>query len=95
MQMKVGVTKEIYPGECRVAATPETARRLIEKTWALRFWWSPKRVPAPAFPDELYEAVGCAIAERCVDHLERRGHRSQGPRAPPTRKSSSCARARR
>ncbi len=29
--MKVGVPKELFPFECRVAATPETARRMIEK----------------------------------------------------------------
>lgn len=26
--MKIGIPKEIYPGECRVAATPDTAKRL-------------------------------------------------------------------
>ena len=29
--MKVGIVKELFPGERRVAATPETARRIIGK----------------------------------------------------------------
>jgi H+-translocating NAD(P) transhydrogenase subunit alpha len=28
--MKVGIPKEVYPGECRVAATPETAKHLMK-----------------------------------------------------------------
>ncbi|WP_026735569.1 Re/Si-specific NAD(P)(+) transhydrogenase subunit alpha [Fischerella sp. PCC 9605] len=28
--MKVGIPKEVYPGECRVAATPDTAKHLLK-----------------------------------------------------------------
>jgi len=28
--MKVGITKEIFRGECRVAATPETVKRMVK-----------------------------------------------------------------
>ena len=60
--MKVGVTKEIYPGECRVSATPETARSLIEKLGFEVTVQSGAGVAA-SFPDDSYHAVGCQIAE--------------------------------
>ncbi|MDB4770526.1 Re/Si-specific NAD(P)(+) transhydrogenase subunit alpha [bacterium] len=65
--MKVGVTKEIYPGECRVAATPETARRLIEKQGFEVTVQSGAGVLA-SFPDDSYRSVGCQIADS-ADHV--------------------------
>jgi NAD(P) transhydrogenase subunit alpha len=58
--MKVGITKEIYPGECRVAATPETARRLMEKLGFEVLIESEAGVAA-SFPDASYRAAGCAV----------------------------------
>jgi NAD(P) transhydrogenase subunit alpha len=59
--MKVGVTKEIYPGECRVAATPETARRLMERLGFEVLVESEAGVAA-SFPDESYRAAGCEVS---------------------------------
>ena len=60
--MKVGVTKEIYPGECRVAATPETARRLIEK-FGFDVILESEAGAAASFPDDSYREVGCTICD--------------------------------
>lgn len=64
--MKVGVTKEIYPGERRVAATPETARRLIDKLGFEVTVESGAGVAA-SFPDDSYRSVGCSIAETAAE----------------------------
>ncbi|MCO8124620.1 Re/Si-specific NAD(P)(+) transhydrogenase subunit alpha [Stieleria sp. TO1_6] len=60
--MRLGVTKEIYPGECRVAATPETARRLIEKL-GFEVLIESQAGAAASFPDENYRAVGCRVVD--------------------------------
>lgn len=60
--MKVGVTKESYAGEKRVAATPETARRLIEKL-GFEVVVESDAGDHASFPNEAYQAVGCKIAE--------------------------------
>ena len=60
--MKVGVTKEIYPGECRVAATPETARRLIEKQ-GFEVSVQSGAGDLASFPDDRYLAAGCQIVD--------------------------------
>ncbi len=60
--MKVGITKEIYPGECRVAATPETARRLIEKL-GFEVLVESEAGEAASFPDEATEPIGCEITD--------------------------------
>lgn len=60
--MKVGITKEIYPGECRVAATPETARRLIEKL-GFQILVESEAGAAASFPDQQYRDVGCTVTE--------------------------------
>ena len=58
--MKIGITKEVYPGERRVAATPETARRLIEKLGFDVLVQSGAGESA-SFPDPLYEKAGCEL----------------------------------
>jgi len=64
--MKVGVTKEIYPGECRVAATPETARRLIEKQ-GFEVAVESGAGALASFPDESYASVGCEIVDSAAE----------------------------
>ncbi len=64
--MKVGITKEIYAGERRVAATPETARRLMEKL-GFEVLIEAGAGGAASFPDPLYEQVGCAIAATAAE----------------------------
>lgn len=58
--MKVGVVKETHPGERRVAATPETARRLIQ---ALGFEVAVEAGAgaAASFPDNAYLEAGCQL----------------------------------
>ncbi len=58
--MKVGITREIYAGECRVAATPETAKRLIEKL-GFEVCVEVGAGVAASFPDASYAAVGCEL----------------------------------
>ena len=64
--MKIGITREKFAGECRVAATPETARRLIEK---LEFdvLIESGAGTAASFRDEDYENAGCTIATNAND----------------------------
>ena len=64
--MKIGITREKFSGECRVAATPETARRLIEK---LEFdvLIESGAGTAASFRDEDYENAGCTIATNAND----------------------------
>ncbi|QEF98385.1 NAD(P) transhydrogenase subunit alpha [Stieleria maiorica] len=64
--MKVGVTKEIYPGECRVAATPETARRLIDKL-GFEVVVETGAGDAASFHDDSYQDAGCVIADDAAD----------------------------
>ena len=59
--MKVGVAKEVYPGECRVAATPETAHRIIEKL-GFEVLIESEAGLAASFPDKAYREAGCQIA---------------------------------
>jgi H+-translocating NAD(P) transhydrogenase subunit alpha len=60
--MKVGVAREIRPGERRVAATPDTTRRLVK----LGFEVSIERDAGggASFPDADYEAAGAKIVDR-------------------------------
>jgi NAD(P) transhydrogenase subunit alpha len=60
--MKVGVTKEIHPNERRVAATPETARRLIDKL-GFEVLIQSEAGTAASFPNELYQAAGCTVVD--------------------------------
>lgn len=59
--MKIGIPKEIYEGERRVATTPDSAKRLqkhgfevlVETGAGLR----------ASFPDSAYEEAGCTVVE--------------------------------
>jgi NAD(P) transhydrogenase subunit alpha len=57
--LKVGIPKETYPGECRVAATPDTAKMLQK----MGFHVLVERGAGAAanFPDEAYQQVGCEL----------------------------------
>jgi len=59
--MKVGIPREIFAGERRVAATPETARRLIQKL-GFEVIVQSGAGDLASFPDHLYRDVGCEIA---------------------------------
>lgn len=57
--MKVGIPKEIYPGECRVAATPETAKVL--QKYGFEVLLESGAGANASFTDNAYEQVGCRI----------------------------------
>lgn len=59
--MRISVPREIYPGEMRVATTPDVARQLIEMGFEVA-------VEAGAgakanYSDAAYQAAGCSIAD--------------------------------
>src|SRR5262245_48496985 len=58
--MRIGVPTEIRPGERRVAATPETARRLIKLGFEVCV--QAGAGSGASFGDAEYEAVGASIA---------------------------------
>ncbi len=60
--MRIGVPKELHPGEKRVATVPEVAEKLIKLGFAVTIEHD---AGAQAnFTDDAYEAVGCKIADR-------------------------------
>jgi NAD(P) transhydrogenase subunit alpha len=59
--MKIGIPKEIQEGERRVAATPETAKRLQKLGFTVLV--EVGAGVAASFPDEVYAAAGCTIVD--------------------------------
>lgn len=59
MIMKIGVPKEIHPGERRVAATPDTAKRL--QSFGFTVLIETGAGQNAGFSDEDYKHVGCSI----------------------------------
>jgi NAD(P) transhydrogenase subunit alpha len=57
--MKVGIPKEVFSGECRVAATPDTARRLQKLGFEILVESGAGQ--AANFPDESYRQADCTI----------------------------------
>jgi len=57
--MKVGIPKEVYPGECRVAATPDTVKRLQKLGFEVLLETGAGQ--QANFSDESYQAVGAQI----------------------------------
>ncbi|MEX0269297.1 Re/Si-specific NAD(P)(+) transhydrogenase subunit alpha [Leptolyngbyaceae cyanobacterium UHCC 1019] len=57
--MKIGIPKEIYPGECRVAATPDTAKRL--QKLGFEVWVEANAGSAANFLDEAYVQANCTV----------------------------------
>lgn len=57
--MKVGIPKEIHPGECRVAATPDTAKRLMKLGFEVLIESGAGALAS--FSDEAYQEAGCKI----------------------------------
>jgi len=60
--ISVGVPKEIIPGETRVAATPDSVKRLIKGGFAIKI--EEGAGEAAGFHDEDYEVVGAEIVSR-------------------------------
>jgi H+-translocating NAD(P) transhydrogenase subunit alpha len=57
--LKVGIPKEIYPGEQRVAATPATAQVL--QKMGFEVWIEPGAGDLANFSDDSYQQAGCHI----------------------------------
>ncbi|HBE17281.1 MAG TPA: Re/Si-specific NAD(P)(+) transhydrogenase subunit alpha [Cyanobacteria bacterium UBA11149] len=57
--LKVGIPKEVYPGECRVAATPNTAKVLQKMGFEVLI--ESGAGAAANFSDELYQEAECQI----------------------------------
>ena len=58
-RLKVGIPKEVYPGECRVAATPDTAKRLQKLGFDVLV--EANAGVAANCPDAAYAAINCDI----------------------------------
>ena len=59
--MKVGIAKEIRPGERRVAATPDTTRRLVKLGFEICI--ESGAGAGASFPDAEFEAAGATIVD--------------------------------
>src|SRR5262245_47007748 len=59
--MKIGIPKEIHEGERRVAATPETAKRLQKLGFSVLV--ESGAGVAASFPDQAYRDAGCEITD--------------------------------
>ncbi|MFH7242468.1 MAG: Re/Si-specific NAD(P)(+) transhydrogenase subunit alpha [Spirulina sp.] len=57
--LSVGIPKEIFAGEQRVSATPDTAKKL--QKLGFEVWVESQAGAAASFSDQAYEAVGCKI----------------------------------
>tara|TARA_R110002049_G_scaffold2750_2_gene21377 strand:- start:79953 stop:81488 length:1536 start_codon:yes stop_codon:yes gene_type:complete len=64
--MKVGIPKEIFVGERRVAATPETARKLIQRL-EFEVVVETGAGDAASFPDRQYRDAGCQVVDEAAD----------------------------
>src|SRR4051812_26664516 len=60
--MKLGIAREIRPGERRVAATPETTRRLVKLGFDVRIESDAGR--GASFPDAEFQAAGATIVDK-------------------------------
>ncbi|MDP4199579.1 MAG: Re/Si-specific NAD(P)(+) transhydrogenase subunit alpha [Bacteroidota bacterium] len=61
----IGIPKEVYPGERRVAATPETSQKLQKLGFEVRV--ESGAGEAADFPDARYEQAGCKIVRNAQD----------------------------
>ncbi len=57
--MKIGIPKEIHPGERRVAATPKTAQRL--QKYGFEVLVETQAGVAASFTDDAFQAAGCTV----------------------------------
>ncbi len=56
---KIGIPKEVFAGECRVAATPDTAQ--ILQKYGFEVWIESGAGEAANFSNQAYESAGCRI----------------------------------
>lgn len=60
--MRIGIPREVFPGERRVAATPDTAKKL--QKLGFEVWVEANAGQGASFPDEAYRAAGCRVVDR-------------------------------
>lgn len=60
--MQIGIPRETLPGETRVAATPETVRKLVQASH--RVLVERGAGTAARYPDADYEKAGAELADR-------------------------------
>ncbi|NJK29242.1 MAG: Re/Si-specific NAD(P)(+) transhydrogenase subunit alpha [Acaryochloris sp. RU_4_1] len=63
-QLKVGIPKEVFPGECRVAATPDTAKTLQKMGFTVVI--ESGAGAAATFSDQVYEQAGCQVVSKAT-----------------------------
>jgi NAD(P) transhydrogenase subunit alpha len=63
--LRIGIPKEIAQGERRVAATPDTARKL--QKLGFEVWVETDAGVAASFPDGAYQAAGCQITHDVIE----------------------------
>ncbi len=76
---KIGIPKEIYPNECRVAATPNTVKKLQKLGFEILV--ETDAGAAANFTDSAYESADCTIVSDAGFSLVGSGYYSQGSRA--------------
>ncbi|MCA9673253.1 MAG: Re/Si-specific NAD(P)(+) transhydrogenase subunit alpha [Myxococcales bacterium] len=59
--MQIGIPREIAPGERRVAATPDTTKRLVDLGYSVAV--EHDAGAAASYPDSLYERAGATIVD--------------------------------
>ncbi|MGB1071969.1 MAG: Re/Si-specific NAD(P)(+) transhydrogenase subunit alpha, partial [Planctomycetota bacterium] len=59
--MKIGVVKEAWPGECRVAASPKNVQRLIKQGFEVQV--ESGAGVAASFTDQAYQDAGASICD--------------------------------
>lgn len=62
--MKIGVPKEICPGETRVASTPEVVKKLVKTGFQVLI--EANAGTASHYPDDQYREAGATIADRAT-----------------------------
>ncbi len=62
--MKVGIPREVFPGEQRVAATPDTVKRL--KELGLTVCVEARAGALASYPDEAYTAAGAELVDEAT-----------------------------
>ena len=91
MSLSIGVPREVFPGEKRVATVPEVVEKLIKL--GFRVAVEAGAGDAAQISDDAYRAAGAEIvADRGAAVGDVR-HRLQGARARRPTKSRCCARA--
>ena len=82
--MKISVAKERRPHERRVAASPDTVKRLVGRD--TRWWSRPAPAPAPPSPTRPMRGGRRHHRPRCRGGARRRRHRAQGAAAAARRR---------